>query len=169
MTFKEICLQRQACRNYLPKAIEPEKMDYIMECARLSPSACNFQPWTLYIAESPDAVAKVQQWCYSRDWAKTAPAFIIVCINHEQEWVRPSDGKRHGTIDVSIIAEHICLAASEAGLSTCWVCNFDIQKTKEVFDIPENEEPAILIPIGYSEEPVREKSRKSTSDIIKRL
>lgn len=165
MTFKDICLKRQACRNYLPKGIEKEKMDYILECARLAPSACNFQPWTLYLLQSEDAVIKAQQ-CYSRDWAKTAPAFIVVCIKHSEEWVRPSDGKQHGIIDAAIIAEHICLAASETGLSTCWVCNFDIQKTKELFAIPENEEPAILIPIGYSEEPIREKSRKSLSEIV---
>jgi len=168
MTFKEICLQRQACRNYLAKAIEPEKMDYILECARLAPSACNLQPWALYLLESEDAVAKAQL-CYNREWAKTAPAFILICIKHNEEWVRPSDSKQHGTIDVSIIAEHICLAASEMGLSTCWVCNFDIKKASEVFSIPENEEPAILIPIGYSEEPIRDKSRKNTEDILRRL
>ena len=72
---------------------------------------------------------KLQQ-CYNRDWFKTAPMYIIASILHDEEWVR-ADGKPHGNIDIAIAVEHLCLAATEQGLATCWVCNFDANLCKE--------------------------------------
>lgn len=168
MNLREISLERQATRGYTSKPIEQEKMDYVLECARLAPSACNRQPWKLYLIESDEQKAKIHL-CYDREWAKTAPAYILCTILHDEEWVRPCDGKRHGMIDIAIIAEHICLAAAEQGLGTCWICNFDVAKANELFTFGESEEPAVIIPIGYSEEPIREKTRKDAEDIIVKL
>lgn len=96
-----------------------------------------------------------------------APLGILCCIDHSQEWVRPADSKQHGTIDIAIAAEHICLAAAEQGLGSCWICNFDVDKASGLFDLPDNLEPAVLIPIGNSAtESIREKSRKDLSEIV---
>lgn len=168
MTFKELCLERQSTRKYTNKPIEPEKMDYVLECARLAPSACNRQPWKLYIVESEEAKEKIIR-CYDRDWVRTAPAFILCTIMHGEEWVRPCDSKRHGMIDIAIIAEHICLAAAEQGLGTCWICNFDAPKLTGLFGFTPEEEPAVIIPIGYNEVPVKEKVRKAPEEITEKL
>ena len=47
-----------------------------------------------------------------------------------------------GDIDIAIAVEHLCLAATEQGLATCWVCNFDADKCKQLFAIADNEEQA---------------------------
>ena len=52
-------------------------------------------------------------------------------------------------IDVAIAIEHLCLAAAEQGLGTCWVCNFRVQLCQELFKLPEEWYPAAIIPIGY--------------------
>ena len=75
------------------------------------------------------------------------------------------DGKHHGDIDIAIAVEHLCLAATEQGLGTCWVCNFDATLLKQQFDMPENEEPAVIIPLGYAADELREKNRKSIEEI----
>ena len=62
--------------------------------------------------------------------------------------------------------EHLCLAATEQGLATCWVCNFDAEKCKQLFAITENEEPAVLIPIGYAADAPKEKNRKAMEEIM---
>ena len=72
-----------------------------------------------------------------------------------------------GDIDIAIAVEHLCLAATEQGLATCWVCNFDAEKCKQLFAIAENEEPAVLIPIGYAADELKEKKRKEIEDIYK--
>ena len=138
MNFLELARNRYSCRNYQSKVVEQDKMDYIMECVRLAPSACNKQPWRFRILTEEEELKKASQ-CYNREWFATAPTYIIASVLHNEEWVR-SDGKHHGNIDVAIAVEHLCLAAAEQGLGTCWVCNFDVELCSRLFDIPANEE-----------------------------
>ncbi|HAL86508.1 MAG TPA: hypothetical protein DCM31_06320, partial [Deferribacteraceae bacterium] len=49
MTYMEIVKGRYSCRSYKSDEISKEDMEYILECARLAPSACNLQPWKIYI------------------------------------------------------------------------------------------------------------------------
>ena len=163
MNFLELVNNRYSCRAYKSLNVEKEKLDYILECVRMAPSAVNKQPWKFHIISNEEDIMKIRQ-CYHRDWFKTAPMYIIASILHEQEWVR-SDGKHHGDIDIAIAVEHLCLAATEQGLATCWVCNFKADICKELFTLPENEEPAVIIPLGYAADEMKPKTRKSIDEI----
>ena len=163
MDFLELVKNRYSCRSYQPQSVEQEKLEYILECVRLAPSAVNRQPWRFHIVSGEEDKAKLQQ-CYNRDWFKTAPMYIIATILHDEEWVR-ADGKHHGDIDIAIAVEHLCLAATEQGLGTCWVCNFDASLCKQLFTLPENEEPAVIIPLGYAADEMKPKNRKSIQEI----
>lgn len=165
MNFLELVKSRYSCRAYKALDIEKEKLDYIMECVRFAPSAVNKQPWRFHILSNEDDKLKAQQ-CYHRDWFKTAPMYIIASILHDEEWVR-RDGKHHGNIDIAIAVEHLCLAATEQGLGTCWVCNFDASLCKELFQMSDNEEPAVIIPIGYTDDEMKDKIRKDITEIVK--
>ena len=165
MAFLDLVKQRYSCRSYQTKSVEQQKLDYVMECVRFAPSAVNKQPWMFRVISGEADKAKLQE-CYSRDWFNTAPMYIICSILHDQEWVR-KDGKHHGDIDIAIAVEHLCLAATEQGLATCWVCNFDAEKCCQLFTFADNEEPAVLIPIGYAADEPKEKNRKSLQEICK--
>lgn len=166
MTFLELTKKRYSCRNYQDRPVERELLDYIFECVRLAPSAVNRQPWKFRLVEDRSQREKLQQ-CYQREWFNTAPVYVIASVLHEQEWVR-SDGKHHGDIDIAIAVEHLCLAATEQGLGSCWVCNFDAALCSELFSLPVNEEPAVLIPIGYPAVEPTEKKRKELDEILLR-
>lgn len=165
MNFLELVKQRYSCRAYKPLGVEKEKLEYILECVRLAPSAVNKQPWCFRIVSKEEDKVRLQQ-CYNRDWFKTAPMYVVASVLHDEEWVR-SDGKHHGDIDIAIAVEHLCLAATEQGLATCWVCNFDAVLCKELFNLPDNEEPAVLIPLGYAEDEVKPKNRKPIETIVR--
>jgi nitroreductase len=176
MNFLELVKNRYSCRAYKSLDVEKEKLEYILECVRFAPSAVNKQPWLFHIVSNEEEKAKLQQ-CYNRDWFKTAPMYIIASILHDEEWVR-ADGKHHGDIDIAIAVEHLCLAATEQGLATCWVCNFDAERCKQLFDLPVSEEPAVVIPLGYADERLRvgdatsgieikPKNRKTIEEIVK--
>lgn len=164
MSLLDLIKSRYSCRAYQPLGVEKEKMAYVMECVRLAPSAVNKQPWRFHLISDPTDKAKLQE-CYDREWFKTAPLYIITSVLHDEEWVR-ADGKHHGDIDVAIAVEHLCLAATEQGLATCWVCNFDAALLKERFALPDGEEPAVVIPIGYAADAPREKMRKPIGEIL---
>lgn len=165
MNLLELSEKRYSVRGYSSESVSDEDLNYILECARLAPSAVNRQPWHFYICKFEDALAKVRK-CYPREWFYTAPMVIVACINHEEEWVRQNDGHPHGIVDISIAVEHICLAATERGLGSCWVCNFDAKLCHELFDMPADREPAVLIPIGRGTTEFSEKKRKNISDIV---
>ena len=165
MDFLELVKSRYSCRAYKSLGVEREKLDYILECVRFAPSAVNKQPWRFHIVSEEEDKARLQQ-CYNRDWFKTAPMYVIATILHDEEWVR-ADGKHHGDIDIAIAVEHLCLAATEQGLATCWVCNFDAMLCKQLFGLPENEEPAVVIPLGYAADEIRPKNRKSIEEIVR--
>ena len=165
MDFLELVKNRYSCRAYNPESVEREKLEYIMECVRFAPSAVNRQPWRFRIVTEEEDKARLQQ-CYSRDWFKTAPMYVIASILHDEEWVR-SDGKHHGDIDIAIAVEHLCLAATEQGLATCWVCNFDALLCKQLFGLPANEEPAVVIPLGYAADEIKPKNRKTIKEILR--
>ncbi len=151
MDFLELTKKRFSARSYKPDAVEQEKIDYIIECARFAPSAVNYQPWHFLIVKSEEQRMKVQQ-CYNREWFAAAPVYIIVCVDSSVAWVRKSDNKNHADIDAAIATEHICLAASSLGLGTCWVCNFDLETLKSNFLLPAEKYPVAILPLGYVHE-----------------
>ena len=165
MNFLDLVKKRYSVRSYEERQIEKEKMKYIMECVRLAPSAVNFQPWHFYVVTDSERLDALKS-TYKREWIQSAPCIIVACANHEESWHRRSDNKDHADIDLAIAIEHLCLAAAEQGLGTCWVCNFDAALCHEVMAMPENVEPIALIPIGYTPDTeVPEKKRKTIEDI----
>ncbi|MBO7137301.1 MAG: nitroreductase family protein [Bacteroidaceae bacterium] len=161
----DVIRNRYSCRGYLDKPVEEEKIAYLKECMRMAPSAVNRQPWKFRIVRSQEGREKLQS-CYSRSWFNEAPLYVLASVLHEQEWVR-TDSKPHGNIDVAIAVEHLCLAATEQGLGSCWVCNFDAQRCHELFQMPDAEEPVVIIPIGYaSSTEVPPKMRKVSQEVF---
>lgn len=158
--------QRFSCRLYDTRPVGADIIEKLLEAARIAPSACNRQPWRFVVVESPelrDAVCAA----YEREWARTAPLFIVACGVHDEAWHRPDDGKDHTDVDLSIAIEHICLAATSLGLGSCWICNFNPGKLRSALSIPEGIEPIAIIPVGYPAEGISapEKKRKPLSEI----
>lgn len=166
MNLLEIARKRFSVRNYSPKPIEPELLEKVLEAAIIAPSAVNFQPWKMIVVTDENVLTQLQE-TYPRDWFKSAPACIVALGDHDRGWHRPADGKDHTDIDVAIAIDHLTLAATEAGLGTCWVCHFNTEKIADIFQLPENWEPIALIPIGYpAVEAVPNKKRKSSEELI---
>lgn len=91
---------------------------------------------------------------------------MLVCENRNEAWTRRYDDKNHADIDVAIAIEHLCLAAAEQGLGTCWVCNFRVQLCRELFSLPDEWYPAAIIPVGYpATGNIPEKTRKPMGDV----
>jgi nitroreductase len=165
MELLTLISKRRSVRQFLPDNVEPEKIDYLMECARLAPSAVNSQPWKFLIVKSPGKKALLQQ-CYNREWFAAAPVYILALRDTNQSWKRKTDGKDHSDIDVAIAFEHIVLAAAEKGLGTCWVCNFDADLCRELFELPDNMIPVAITPVGYPvREPEKVTNRKNLREI----
>ena len=165
----ELIEARYSARSYSDREVEQEKIDYILECARLAPSAVNFQPWKFILVESEEK-RKALHAGYAQEWFQQAPLYIVVCGDHSQSWTRKKDSHDHADIDAAIAAEHICLAATEVGLGSCWVCDFRPAIVSEVLGIDgETVYPVAIIPIGYATDTPTLKKRKTLEEILTKI
>ena len=149
MNFNELAKARYSCRKFSDKAVDKEKIDYILKAAQLAPTAVNFQPQKIYVIESKDALAKVDG---CTKYGFNAPLNFLVCYDKEASWKRGYDGEDFGFVDASIIITHMMLAATEQGIGTTWVGSFDPAKAREAFNLPENIIPVSFLPTGYPAE-----------------
>jgi nitroreductase len=170
MSFTDLARKRYSCRSYQSKPVEPEKLDAVLEAGWVAPSACNYQPWKIYVISQQENLQKIHE-AYQRDWFRQAPVVLVICGDHNQSWKR-KDGKDHCDVDVAIIADHLTLAATDHGLATCWICNFNRQKCVEILGLPDHLEPIVMLSLGYpadSTDPQRHSQmRKNLSEIIQR-
>ncbi len=167
--FLDLCRQRHSVRSYSDTPVPESAIDYLRECVRLAPSAVNFQPWKFFLVRGEDVRRRLCS-CYEREWFAQAPLYVVACRVTAEAWVRPSDNKPHGDIDVAIAVEHLCLAAAEQGLGSCWVCNFDTARCREAIHLPEGLEPVAIVPIGYpGKETAAPKKRKAAGEIWEEL
>ena len=170
MTFLELAKQRYSCRSYSSRQVEQEKLNKILEAGRVAPSAVNFQPWQFIVIRDKENLNKIHK-AYHREWFQTAPCVIVICGDHDTSWKRNHDGKDHCDIDVAIAVDHMTLQATELGLATCWICNFDPQKAIEILQLPRHLEPIVILPVGYPldhGDPDRhDEKRKAMDEIVR--
>ncbi len=166
MSFKELASRRYSVRSYNSKNVEKESIVRILETARIAPSAVNFQPWKIIVVTDESLLKQLHE-AYPRDWFKTAPVCLVALGDHDRGWHRPNDQKDYTDIDVTIAIDHLMLAATEEGIGSCWICNFNAEMVSDLFDLPSNLEPIALVPLGYPlnvETP--EKKRKPLNQLI---
>lgn len=165
----QLIRKRCSVRAYSDKPVEQEKVDALLEAFRLAPSAVNRQPWRVFVVQSEEARVGLQA-AYDREWFRSAPLYFVLCGNHAESWKR-ADGKDHCDVDIAIAADHLILEATELGLGSCWVCNFNVEACRKLLKLENSEwEPCVVIPVGYPSDAEvwsrTEKKRKNLAEIV---
>lgn len=175
MNFTEIALARQSCRAYdETRPVEQEKLEAILNAARLAPSACNGQPYrfTVCRGDTAKAVAKACSGLGMNKFAVQAPICIVVS---EMPYVKSAAmGARvknndYRSIDIGIATAYLTAEATAQGLATCILGWFDNEKLCALCGL---EYPArLVITLGYVKEgdKLREKKRKDMTELVKYL
>lgn len=173
-TFLDLVKARQSDRSYLPKPVEQAKINRILEAARLAPSACNAQPWKIVVVTDPEKRLQVADATSSsilsmNHFTKQAPVQLVL-IEESANFTSTVGGwatnKHYPHIDLGIVASHICLAATDEGLGSCMIGWCDEKKVRKALDIPKNKRVMLVILLGYSAQPLREKKRKTLEEIV---
>jgi len=164
MDFKQLAESRYSTRAYETREVEQAKLDQVLEAARLAPTAANRQAFRIIVVTDPELRAHMKD-AYHREWFYTAPVIIVACSIPGRSWVR-ADGKNYSDVDVAIVVDHLILQATDLGLGTCWIADFDAHAVKEILDLPEGVEPVALTPLGYPADRGRSKKRKTMYDLV---
>ncbi len=163
MTVIEAIRKRYSCRAYQQRPIEQEKLDQLLEAARLAPSAKNLQDWRFVVVTDKEKKSQVAGTTNRPEVFEKAGAIIAACSN-SNEVMRC--GQAVGPIDVAIALEHIALQATELGLATCWIGSFEPEKVRAILGIPDDIAVIELMAIGYPVEGKRESNREPTKKIV---
>lgn len=172
MDFIEIANARQSCRSYdESRAVEPEKLEKMLEAARLAPSACNGQPYhfTVCTGNLARQVAEATRGPALNKFAVQAPVLIV--ISEEPYVASAGAGAKvknndYRSIDIGITCAYLTAEAAAQGLGTCILGWFDDAKLREFCHL--SHPVRLVITVGYAKEgdPLRAKKRKPMDELV---
>ena len=164
MDVFEAIKNRRSIRRYKDKPVEEEKLNRVLEAARLSPSAKNMQEWKFIVVKDYDTRKKLVKACKNQHFVAQAPVVIVAC-GMNTDYVMTC-GQPAYTVDVSIAFSYLILEAYNQGLGTCWLGAFYEDEVKKILNIPDNVRVVAITPIGYPEYEPQPTSRKSLKEIV---
>ena len=171
MDFMEIANARQSCRCYDEnRAVEPEKLQAVLEAARLAPSACNGQPYhfTVCRGETAGEVARATMGLGMNKFATQAPVLIVVS---EKPYVKSAamgakvKGNDYRSMDIGIAVAYLTAEATAQGLSTCILGWLDDDKIRKLCNL--DQPVRLVITVGYAKDEIlRPKKRKDIAELV---
>lgn len=172
MDFLEIARARQSCRNYdTERPVEQEKLDAVLEAARLAPSACNAQPYhfTVCRGQAAKAVVAGVTGMGMNKFAAQAPVLIVISERSYNKTAALSSRVTkvdYRSIDIGIAAAYLTAEAAAQGLSTCIIGWLDDAKLRAACGL--NQPVRLVIALGYAKEgdPLREKKRRDMGELV---
>lgn len=147
MDIFESITRRYSCRDYESRPVEPEKLEKILNAARLAPSARNSQDWRFVVVTDAAKRAALQAAAADQPFVGAAPVVIAAC-SHTHKRMNLC-GQPYASINVAIALEHIALAATALGLATCWIGSFKPGAVRTILDIPTSIAVVELMTLGY--------------------
>lgn len=165
MELIDLIEKRYSVRSYKSDEVEEDKLNTVLEAARLAPTAANRQPFKFIVIKTRGREEELGR-IYPATWFLEAPIIICACTIHDEGWTR-RDGKNYSEVDTAIAMDHLILAATSLGLGTCWIAAFDLDAAREVLDIPDDVLPLLFTPLGYPAIDPETKTRKDTGEIVK--
>ena len=174
MNFTEIAENRQSCRSYDPdRVVEQEKLDRILESARLAPSACNGQPYLVTVCrgEAAKQTARAVQGMGMNKFASDAPVLLVIS---EMPYVASAAlGARvknndYRSIDIGIISAYITAEATAQGIGSCILGWLNDEEIRAICHL--DGAVRLVITLGYAKDDrLRVKKRKDPASVIKYL
>ena len=166
MNVMDAIKTRKSVRSFSDRPIEEDKLQTVLEAARLAPSASNRQEWRFVIVHEAETRIKLAQAAGNQSFVGKAPVVIVACAETDGHVMRC--GPPCYPIDVAIALDHVTLAAVELGLGSCWIGHFDESKVKEILGIPKDIRVVELMPLGYPIDPSAIEKRRLSFDTIVR-
>lgn len=163
MDVFEAINNRRSIRKYKENQVEDEKLDKILETARISPSAANRQEWKFIVVKDSETRKKLVNAAKGQKFVAQAPITIVACST-ESERIMPC-GQHAYTVDLSIAVSFMILEATELGLGTCWLGAYDEDAVKKILNIPDEIRVPAMFTLGYADENPGQRPRKDLEEI----
>ena len=167
MEFYEVLKTRRSVRAYKPDAVPENALRNIAEAVNQAPTACNRQPFQLFLFRDAAIRAKICDKVTFFPWLREAPVIAVLAGNASAAWERP-DGGSIVDVDASIVMEHFVLAATAEGLGTCWICCYNRADVDAAAGIAAPWRSVAISPLGFGKENAcRPRNVKPVDELVK--
>lgn len=146
--FLQLATDRYSVRNFSDTPVEQEVIDKILRAGQVAPTAVNSQPQKIYVVQTPELIAKLNE---VSPCLYGAPQCFVFCYDDATVRKRGADSN-YGEIDVTIVLTQMMLEAANLGVGTCAVGYYDEAKLIEALEIPSTIHPILMMPFGYATE-----------------
>lgn len=164
MELKEAIAKRNSIRAYKDTPVPEEKLNAVLEAARLAPSGANKQEWKFVVVRNEEKKQDLAKATGGQAHVSQAPV-VIAAVATETDFLMRCDVPAY-PVDLAIAIDHMTLAAVDEGLGTCWIGAFSQEKAMDILRIPDNCRIVSLLTLGYPAEEGRPKTRKSLEEIV---
>jgi nitroreductase len=167
MDVYEAATKRRSIRRFKDKPVPYKVLEKCVDAGRLAPCGRNHQVCEYIIIDDAKALPEIFEnigGSVKLPPEKGGPlpqnrpkAYIIILINKSLENELDATRRRVTFYDVGLAAENIILVAMEQGIGTCPILMFDEGGLRQVLNIPDKYDVALVIAMGYPiESPVTE-------------
>jgi nitroreductase len=157
MSIFDTIKDRRSVRTYKGERIPKDKLEKLLEAARLAPSAGNGQSWKFIVIESEQIKNQLVAASNNQAFVGTASHIIAGIGDPDKKWHQ---------VDLAIALEHIVLGAVELGLGTCWIGAFNENEVNKILKIPQNKKIVALLTVGIPAESPTARPRKTLEEIV---
>lgn len=154
MDFENLVREARSCRRFVEsKPLSANDLDWLVDCARLTPCARNAQQLRyMNIVNGPvlDKLFPLVRWAGAlKDWGgpragERPTGFIAVLM--------PENGGDLACFDVGIACQTMQLAASSRGWGACMIYSFQRDEARQLLDVPQGHKIALLLGLGVAAE-----------------
>jgi nitroreductase len=174
-TFNDVLIDRRSVRRYERQAVAPEKLAFIYEAIRNTPTSYNGQQFSVVAVTDPDTKLKLYE-IMGQKQVKTSAVFFLFCLDFHQlelaarakgvsfpDFQNSLNGYTVGVVDATLAMHQAMVAAESQGLGTCcigYARTADPVKTAEILGLPEKTAIVCGLAVGYpAETPDRKPKR----------
>jgi nitroreductase len=165
MEVLEAIRKRKSVRVYKDTPIPENKLKYVLEAARLAPSAANSQDWKFVVVRDLKRKTQLAEAASEQYQIALAPVVIAGVATNTNKIMMC--GIPAHFINLAIAIDHMTLVAVDQGLGSCWIGAFLQEETKRILKIPDDHLVIGLLTLGFPAiKARRSKIRKSLDEIV---
>ncbi len=166
-TFEDVLVNRRTVRRYERRGIEPEKLAFIYDAIRNTPTSYNGQQFSVVAVTDPELKLKLYD-IIGQKQVKTCAAFLFFCMDFHQlelaakakgvefpDFQNSQNGYTVGVVDATLAMHQAIVAAESLGLGTCcigYARTADPVQTSEILGLPPKVAIVCGLAIGYPAE-----------------
>ncbi len=160
----ELLKAHRTVRKYLSKDIAQSVLRDILDCGVRASNTGNMQLYCAVVTKDQLKKEALAPLHFNQPMVKSAPVVVTICLdfNRFYKWCRINSAKTdfdnllwllNGTIDASLFAQNICIAAESHGIGICYLGTalYNAPEIAEVLKLPSGVIPVTTLTLGYPE------------------